>query len=131
MIVLDTHAWVWLLDDPRQIPRRARKAIDAAVDGRKLFVSSISVWEVSMLAARGRLQLNRDVADWLADAERVPFLQFVPVDNSIALKSVFLPSPLHGDPADRMIVATALSLRASLVTRDKKLADYPHVKTIW
>lgn len=131
MIVLDTHAWIWFLDDPHRLSTRARKAVDRAVQAGKVHVSSISVWEVAMLVDRGRLQLHRDLADWLADTERLPFLHFVPVDNAIAVKSVQLPAPLHGDPADRLIVATALHLGAALVTRDARLVGYRHVKTVW
>jgi PIN domain nuclease of toxin-antitoxin system len=55
----------------------------------------------------------------------------VPVSNSIALKSVQLPGALHNDPADRIIIATAVSLGAVLVTKDEKIRNYPHVKTAW
>ena len=83
------------------------------------------------LTDRGRLQLTMDVAAWLAQAESLPFLNFVPIDNHIALKSVRLPGPLHQDPADRIIIATALTLGATLLTKDKKILAYPHVKTMW
>ena len=69
--------------------------------------------------------------DWVAASEALPFVEFVPVNNSIALKSVQLPGPLHNDPADRIIIATAVSLGAVLVTKDEKIRSYPHVKTAW
>jgi len=72
-----------------------------------------------------------DVATWLAQAAALPFLNFVPIDNHIALKSVQLPAPLHQDPADRIVIATALTLGATLLTKDKKILTYPHVKTMW
>lgn len=81
--------------------------------------------------ARGRLQLTMDVAAWVAKSEALPFVHFIPVDNAIALKSVQLPGPLHPDPADRIIIATALTLGFPLITRDEKIARYPHVLTIW
>jgi PIN domain nuclease of toxin-antitoxin system len=68
---------------------------------------------------------------WIAKSESLPFIHFVPVTNSIAVKSVNLPLPLHPDPADRIIIATALWLGAPLVTKDKKLLDYCHINTIW
>jgi PIN domain nuclease of toxin-antitoxin system len=80
---------------------------------------------------RGRLELSMDVGDWVAKAEALPLLRFVPVDNRIALRSVLLPPPLHNDPADRIIVATALQLGATLITKDEKLRGYPHVRTVW
>ena len=94
-------------------------------------VSSISVWEVAQLVSRGRLELTMDVTDWIAKSESLPFLQFVPVDNRIALRSTRLPEPFHADPADRIIVATALSLGGTLVTKDDKLRRYQHVPTTW
>ncbi len=84
-----------------------------------------------MLVNRGRLELTMDVADWIANSEALPFLRFVPVTNQIALRSVSLPTDVHGDPADRMIIATALFLGASLVTKDERIRNYPHVETIW
>jgi PIN domain nuclease of toxin-antitoxin system len=131
VIVLDTHIWVWWASQARALPQAAAEAIDQSIRERELHVSSISAWEVSLLVSRGRLQLTMDVQDWVARSEALPFLNFVPVDNRIALRSAHLPTPLHDDPADRMIVATALTLGATLITRDERLLSYPHVRTIW
>jgi PIN domain nuclease of toxin-antitoxin system len=94
-------------------------------------ISSISCWEVALLVKKGRLELTMDPGDWIARSESLPYLCFVPVDNHIAQRSVALPAPLHQDPADRIIVATALSLGAELVTRDRRLHRYRHVPTVW
>ena len=67
----------------------------------------------------------------VAASEAVPFFNFMPVSNSIAMKSVQLPGDLHNDPADRIIIATAVSLGAVLVTKDEKIRNYQHVKTVW
>ena len=131
MIVLDTHVWVWWLSGIEPISRRASRLIADAVAQKGIYVSSISVWEVAHLVARGRLKLTVAVADWLAKSEALPFVNFIPVDNAIALKSVQLPEPLHQDPADRIIIATAITLGFPVVTKDRKITDYPHVKTIW
>ena len=109
----------------------ARIAIDQSMADSKVFISSISAWEIAMLVARGRLELTMPVRDWIAISEGLSFLHFVPVTNNIAIKSVQLPGELHGDPADRLIVATALSMGSALVTKDEKILNYPHVKTIW
>lgn len=77
------------------------------------------------------MKLTMSPADWVAASEALPFFDFVPVSNSIALKSVQLPGILHNDPADRIIIATAVSLGAVLVTKDEKIRNYPHVKTVW
>ena len=131
MIVLDTHAWVWWLGNPRRLSPRARKAIAQAMDQGSVHVSSISTWEVALLVERGRLELTMAVDDWLARAEALPFMTFVPVDNRIALTAVRLPPPFHADPADRIIVATAMTLGATLVTRDERIRAYPLVRTLW
>ncbi len=131
MIVLDTHVWIWWLSEYEPLSRKAKRVVETAAREQAIYISSISAWEVAQLAARGRLHLSLDPGDWIAQAEALPFLTFVPVDNQIAIKSVQLPGPLHQDPADRIIIATALTLGAPLVTKDAKLARYPHVKTIW
>jgi PIN domain nuclease of toxin-antitoxin system len=131
MIVLDTHVWVWWVSGVEPLPPKPRRLISAAREQKAVYLSSISVWEVAQLAARGRLQLTMDVVDWVAKSEALPFIHFIPVDNAIALKSVQLPGILHQDPADRIIIATALTLGFPLVTRDEKIARYPHIRTIW
>lgn len=131
MILLDTHTWVWWVSNPEGLSARARRAIDESMTSTRLYVSSISVWEVALLVARGRLLLTLEVDDWIARSEALPQLGFVPVDNHIARKAVGLAPPLHNDPADRIIIATALVLGASIVSKDRKIRGYPHVTTIW
>ena len=82
-----------------------------------------------MLVRKNRLQLTMDTDDWVALTEALPFVTFVPISNRIAIKAVTL--PLHPDPADRMIIATALSLGATIVTKDSKISSYSQVQTVW
>ena len=131
MIVLDTHAWIWWVSSPEYLSETAKQTIDEAATGKNIFISSISAWEIAILVSRGRLKLTMNPADWVAASEALPFFDFVPVSNSIALKSAQLPGILHDDPADRIIIATAVSLGAVLVTKDEKIRNYPHVKTVW
>ena len=131
MIVLDTHVWIWWAAEPQQLSEPARRAIEDAIERRQLYLSCISVWEIAMLADRGRLELTNAVDDWIAASHALPFLAFVPVDSRIALRAVRLPGSFHQDPADRMIVATALVLGARVVTKDERMRVYPHVSTIW
>ncbi len=131
MIVLDTHTWVWWVSGDERLSASASQAIEKAMGTASLYVSSISVWEVALLVAKGRLQLTMPVEDWIARAEALPFVTFVPVDNHLALRSVQLTGPLHEDPADRIILATSLSLGAQLVTKDQRLHDDPHIETLW
>jgi PIN domain nuclease of toxin-antitoxin system len=83
-----------------------------------------------MLEQRGRLELRIPAALWVEKCERLAFFHFVPVDNTIARLAVDLPKPIRADSADRIIIATALSFGATLVTKDKKILQYPHVKTL-
>ena len=131
MILLDTHVWVWFVSNPELLSKAAKNAIDSAMEQKEIFISSISAWEIALLIAKGRLYLTLEVNDWIAKSERLPFLQFLPVDNYVAVKSVNLPQPLHSDPADRIIIATAITIGAPVVTKDEKVLNYPHVKTIW
>jgi PIN domain nuclease of toxin-antitoxin system len=131
MIVLDTHTWIWFVSNPELLSKRAKAVVHAGVKDKSILLSSISAWELALLVAKKRLKLTIDVTDWIAKSESLPFIQFVPVTNSIAVKSVNLPLPFHPDPADRIIIATALSVGAPLVTKDKKLIDYTPIKTIW
>ena len=130
MIVLDTHALIWWVNDPAALSEPSRAAIDAALSSRAVQVSCISSWEIALLVERGRLRLALDVREWLSRCEALPFLTFFLVSDAIAVESVRLPDFPHADPADRMIAATALSLGASLVTKDDKLRNYLHLKTI-
>jgi PIN domain nuclease of toxin-antitoxin system len=131
VIVLDTHAWVWWASEPERLSAPARRVVEEAAREDGLLVSSISVWEVAMLVARGRLELTLDVADWVAKSEALPFLVFVPVSNAIASRSVRLPGEFHEDPADRIIVATAVTMGARVVSKDAKIRAYPHVEVVW
>ena len=131
MIVLDTHVWVLFVSNPELLSKRAKRSLDTAMEEKGILISSISAWEVALLVAKKRLRLTLGVTDWIAKSEALPFITFIPVDNSVAIKSVNLPQPLHSDPADRIIIATAISMGAPLVTKDKKILKYPHVQTIW
>jgi PIN domain nuclease of toxin-antitoxin system len=131
MIVLDTHVWVWWVSSSGELSSSAQSALERARLDNKIYISSISAWEVAMLVQRGRLELTMGVEDWIARSESLPYLQFVPIDNRIATRSTRLPGPIHSDPADRMIVSTALTLGAPLVTKDEKLRSYPHLDTVW
>jgi len=114
VIVLDTHIWVWWVSGIERLSSRSNRLIKQAVDKDAVYISSISTWEVAQLVKRGRMRLTIDVSDWIAKSEGLPFVHFVPVDNRIAVKSVQLPEPLHTDPADRIIIATALTLGLTL-----------------
>jgi len=132
VIVLDTHALLWWVSNPERVPAKARRLLDKAVaDNSTVSVSAISTWEIAMLSLRARLELTMPVDAWIAHVEELPWLTFVSVDNRIALRSVHLEGFPHRDPADRIIVATALVLNATLVTADDRLRSWKSVRTVW
>ena len=130
MIVLDTHALIWWVSGG-PLSEKAGMAIHRSCATLGLYASTMTAWEIAMLVKKGRLELTLDAAEWIRQVEALPELHFVPVDVDIAIASTRLPGVLHPDPADRIIVATARSLGAPLVTRDAKLIEYPHLETIW
>lgn len=128
MIVLDTHAWVWWLSAPDKLSARARRAVAGAPE---VGVSAISTWELSMLVACDRLELDRDVLLWTQQALAQPRAVLFPLTPEIAVRSTRLEGGFHGDPADRMIVATCLHYSARLVTRDERMRRYRPLRTVW
>ena len=131
MILLDTHVLVSWVTDPKRIPRLATRAIDRVLrKDETLGVSSFSIWEIALLGKRGRLRSKRDLDVWLEEVEKLPVLAFYPVDNRIARRSVTLALGTN-DPADRIIVATALEYGATLITADAKLRAYRGLETVW
>jgi len=131
VILLDTHAWVWWLSQPDQLSKAVHEEIERSLASAALRISSFSVWELALLVQRDRLELSIDLAQWIAETRRIPGVTFHPVDNDIALQSVNLPGTFHTDPADRILVATARHLGATMITGDAKIHAYPHVKTLW
>lgn len=130
-VLLDTHAWLWWLSSPELLPKRAAKAIREAMEKYKVLISSMSSWEIAMLCAKGRLELATDYREFIRQTEKLPFVQFIPPNNEILIGSVNLPSYAGKDPADRIIVATANHMGATLVTKDEDMLSYRHVRTLW
>lgn len=131
IILIDTQVLIWYVTSSDSISNRAKRLIDKQKKDGLIYVSSISIWEIALLTQKGRLNLSTDVDSWVKKVEALTFLRFIPVDNEIALKSVTLPGNLHSDPADRIIIATANLLGATLITSDQKIRKYKLVKTSW
>lgn len=131
MIVLDTHALIWWISDPDKLSKKAKSAISKAKKEKSVYVSSISVWEMTMLVKKNRLKLRWEIDEWLARVGALPFIKFLPVTNKIAVDSVLLSGNAPADPADRIIISTAMNLDCPLVSGDRKIRRYSKVKTIW
>jgi PIN domain nuclease of toxin-antitoxin system len=123
-ILLDTHVWIWLTSGNSILSLSARKAIDRAKDREHLLISPISVWEISMLIERKRIALDMDLTDWLNQWIESPGIMTAEFSFQVALLSNRLPGSLHGDPADRILIATAYQENAVLVTADEKILSY-------
>jgi PIN domain nuclease of toxin-antitoxin system len=121
LLLLDTHALVWSVEERPGLGVGAKRAINIAARLSQVAVSAISPWEIALLVSKGRLHLSADVMVWLRDALSKPGVNLVPLELAIAVGSTRLPFEMHADPADRILVATARHLGATLVTADHAL----------
>ena len=129
MIILDTHIWVkWVLDET-QLPDVIREKIYEN-ESVGLGVSAISCWEVAKLVELKRLTFNMNILEWLEQALIYPGIQLIELSPHIAVESTQLPGEFHRDPADQIIVATARIYNCPLLTSDKKILNYEHVKRL-
>lgn len=124
MILLDTHALVWMDADAPVLGKASRRLIQQAWDAEALAVSAISFWECAMLQQRERLNLPMPAHAWRMDLIAAG-LQECPLDGEAAILAAQLES-LHKDPADRFITATAMVHAATLITADERLLAWQH-----
>jgi len=129
VIVLDTHAWLWWVAEPGRLSAAARRAID---DAQVIGVSTLSAWEVTMLAERRRISLDRDVATWVRQALARERIEALPPTADVAVAAGLLDRErFPGDPVDRVIYATARAQRALLVTRDARIRGFDDRVAVW
>ncbi|WP_437673013.1 type II toxin-antitoxin system VapC family toxin [Sorangium sp. So ce131] len=122
-LILDTHVWVDVVGGVR-LPVQVTRRISRSVEESGLWIAAISLWEIAMLARKGRLQLSMPTLEWMKVAIDRSRVHVAPLEPTIAVDSVELPGTCHGDPADRLIIATARCMDATLVTRDRAIHDY-------
>jgi len=127
-VLLDTHAWIWWVADPSRLSDRAAMAV---AEAGTVLVASISCWEVTMLATKGRIRTDRPVERWIRQALARPGLQAVPLLPAVATAAGMLADAFPGDPADRLIYATARAAGAGLITRDRRLRGFDPRGTVW
>ena len=121
-MLLDTHVLLWLRLGSPELGPSTRIAIEEAWQSDNLAVSAISFWEVAMLRAKGRMEVTLDVAAWRREQLEQGLVE-LPVDGATAVRAGLLPD-MHGDPADRLIVATALPGHR-LATADRHILNWP------
>lgn len=123
-VVLDTHVWFWLMQGDKKLSNSFKNSINKCREMDHVFISAISVWEIGMLAEKKRIEFNIDRMDWIELALNIPGVNLLPISPKIAIQSTRLPEEIHGDPADRILVASAHDQNAVLVTHDEKLLEY-------
>ena len=122
MILLDTHVLIWLDEGNNKLGQKSRASVDQALQEGELAVAAISFWEVAMLVQKQRLEVKMDLGAWRRNLLEQGLLE-VPLPGGIALRAGCL-QDFHGDPVDRMIVATALETSATLVTADERILSW-------
>lgn len=124
-LLLDTHVWIWAMQQKEsEMSHRVSAMLDLASDQGLILVSAISLWEVSMLAGKGRVELSAEPLTWIEEAMTAPGMRLIELTPRIAVGSTRLPGKPHGDPADRILMATARDIGARLVTRDRQILAY-------
>jgi len=129
--LLDTHTWIWWNMCPSKLSKKVYTLLDKPENYNELLLSAISPWEFSKLLQKKRLGISCDPEEWISEALCMPKLRLVPLTPKIAYLSTTLPAPFHGDPADQIIVATGREQNATLLSKDKKIRTYRHIRTIW
>jgi PIN domain nuclease of toxin-antitoxin system len=129
MILLDTHALIWLARDPSKLSRAAAESIRSSVQSGGLAISAMTIWELAWLATHSRLNLKEPVDDFVEKLTSRTAVR--PITPRIAILANQLPATFPGDPSDRLITATALAEGIALVTKDRSIRSYKQIKTIW
>ncbi len=129
--LLDTHTWIWWHMNPSKLSKKVKQLISETDKYDELLLSSISPWEFSKLLEKKKLGISCNPEDWLKLALDMPKFRLVDLSPSIAYRSTVLPQPFHSDPGDQIIVATAREENATILTKDERIQNYSHAKSIW
>lgn len=129
MILLDTHALIWLARDPSKLSRAAAEAIRGSVQSGGLAISAMTIWELAWLATHAHLNLKGPVDDFVEEMTSRTAVR--PITPRIAILANQLPATYLRDPSDRLIGATAMSEGIALVTKDTAIRNCKQIKTIW
>jgi PIN domain nuclease of toxin-antitoxin system len=130
-LLLDTHIWYrWQHDSTKLSRAQVRVLAQAKRQEADISVSCFSLWELAFLGSRGRIRLNRPLEAWLEDMAESPLIAIIPITPRIAAQGAQLGSDFPSDPADRIIVATALCHNLTLLTADQRIRDWGGVSVI-
>ncbi|MDF1653870.1 MAG: type II toxin-antitoxin system VapC family toxin [Coxiellaceae bacterium] len=129
-IILDTHAWIWYANKDHSITKTTRQKIHQAGIDHQLYIASISLWEIAMLVAHKRITISMPYLEWIETSMHHMMLQSIALTPQIANDSCELLGKFHGDPADRLIVASTRVNNLTLVTKDKAIVRYAKDKYV-
>ena len=128
VIILDTHVWIWWLNESTKLSQKAQDTIQSA---NLVGIPAICCWELAMLVEKKRVVLSMDVQVWMEIAFQNPKVKLLPLIPEIAVLSTRLPGNFHGDPADRLIAAASLFYQVPIVSKDEKIQLCKYLQTIW
>jgi PIN domain nuclease of toxin-antitoxin system len=122
-ILLDTHIAVWLADGNARL-KSATTLLKNSFDNGHLFLSPISAWEIGLLVSKNRLDLGQSPLAWFDEFVQRFSINILEVSPEIAINSSYLPGKFRGDPADRIIIATAIAFKTAILSADKDMISY-------
>jgi PIN domain nuclease of toxin-antitoxin system len=128
VIILDTHVWIWWASDPKKLTSAQRDLLENTQEA--LSVSVVSCWEIAAAVSKGRLTLSEPPEKWFEASLSANNLALVVLTPTICAKAYDLPSEMHADPADRLIVSTTICHNATLITSDAKILACSFVRTV-
>jgi len=130
-VLIDTHIWIWWVNGESSLPSKLKSLLDrSARQGRPPHLSAISLWEAHMLYRKQRIQLEISFREWIAAASDPEVVSLIPLDASVVMALDQLPDTFHGDPADRMIVATAMAHKMAIATCDNRILNAGLVRSV-
>ncbi|KQV28366.1 twitching motility protein PilT [Rhizobium sp. Root1203] len=132
-LLLDTCAMIWMAHGEAVASDAKQELVRVRSAGGVIAVSAMSAWEIGMLVARGRLPTTKTALMWFDDVVRLGNLNVAEATPEVLIASSYLPAPVHNDPTDRIIIATAREHDLTIITRDRAILAYGaagHVKTL-
>ena len=124
MIVIDTHALVWMIEGDARLGRQATERVDGERAGDGVAIAAITLWEAAMLVDKNRVVLSRSIDGWFDAVLAAEGFNLAAITPSIGIDAGSLPGGIHGDPADRLIIATARALGCPVLTVDRNILGY-------
>jgi PIN domain nuclease of toxin-antitoxin system len=129
-ILIDTHVWLWAMAGSSALTKEFIQSFERILKFNGVLISPMSIWEIGMLVDKKRIEIEMDVMDWIEHSLDTPGVTLAPITPQIAIQSTRLAGTVHGDPVDRLLIATAHVENAILVTCDEKIIHYGKDKFI-